>query len=131
MEYRKLDPQTDYTLVDMTLYLQDVKVLYNACMDITAQYPEMIGYKKIMDKLVLVIDEFDNTENKQYICKTMGQTKKLYEEMSLNELITEFFNQSQGDEDYLYEEYKQRKMDEYNQELMEREAYEEMLADKY
>jgi len=64
MEYRKLDPQTDYTYVDMTLYLQDVKVLYNACMDITAQYPEMIGYKKIMDKLVLVIDEFDNTENK-------------------------------------------------------------------
>jgi hypothetical protein len=62
MEYRKLDPQTDYTLVDMTLYLQDVKVLYNACMDITAQYPEMIGYKKIMDKLVLVIDEFDNKE---------------------------------------------------------------------
>jgi hypothetical protein len=61
----------------------------------------------------------------------MGQTKRLYEQMSLNELITEFFNQSQGDEDYLYEEYKQRKMDKYNQELMEREAYEEMLADKY
>ena len=60
----------------------------------------------------------------------MGQTKKLYEEMSLNELITEFFNQSQGDEDYQYEEYKQRKMDEYNQELMEREAYEEMLGDR-
>jgi len=60
----------------------------------------------------------------------MGQTKKLYEEMNLNELITEFFNQT-GDEDYQYELYKQRKMDEYNQELMEREAYEEMLADKY
>jgi hypothetical protein len=61
----------------------------------------------------------------------MGQTKKLYEEMNLNELITEFFNQSNGDEDYEYELYKQRKMDEYNQELMEREAYEQMLADKY
>ena len=57
MEYRKLDPQTDYTYVDMTLYLQDVKVLYNACVDITAQYPEMIGYKKIMEKLLLVIDD--------------------------------------------------------------------------
>jgi hypothetical protein len=43
----------------MTLYLQDVKVLYNACVDISTQYPEMIGYKKIMEKLVLVIDEFD------------------------------------------------------------------------
>ena len=62
MEYRKLDPQTDYTYVDMTLYLQDVKVLYNACVDISNQYPEMIGYQKIMEKLVLVIDEFDNKE---------------------------------------------------------------------
>ena len=57
MEYRKLDPQTDYTYVDMTLYLQDVKVLYNACVDISNQYPEMIGYKKIMEKLLLVIDD--------------------------------------------------------------------------
>ena len=62
MEYRKLDPKTDYTYVDMTLYLQDVKVLYNACVDISNQYPEMIGYQKIMEKLVLVIDEFDNKE---------------------------------------------------------------------
>jgi len=61
----------------------------------------------------------------------MGQTKKVYEEMSLDELITEFFNQSNGDEDYDYELYKQRKMDDYNQELMEREAYEQHLADKY
>ena len=51
--------------------------------------------------------------------------------MTLQELITEFFNQSNGDEDYDYELYKQRKMDEYNQELMEREAYEEMLGDRY
>jgi len=61
----------------------------------------------------------------------MGQTKKVYEEMSLDELITEFFNQSNGDEDYDYELYKQRKMDDYNQELMEREAYEQHLSDKY
>jgi hypothetical protein len=61
----------------------------------------------------------------------MGQTKKLYEEMNLDELITEFFNQSNGDEDYQYDLYKQRKMDEYNQELMERGAYEEQLSDKY
>jgi len=61
----------------------------------------------------------------------MGQTKKTYEQMSLDELITEFFNQSNGDEDYDYELYKQKKMDDYNQELMEREAYEQHLADKY
>ena len=56
----------------------------------------------------------------------MGKTKELYEEVMLNQL----FNET-GDEDYQYDLYKQRKMDEYNQELMEREAYEEMLADKY
>ena len=57
MDYRKLNPKTDYTYVDMTLYLQDVKVLYNACVDISTQYPEMIGYKKIMEKLLPVIDD--------------------------------------------------------------------------
>jgi hypothetical protein len=56
MEYRKLDPKTDYTSVDLTLTLQDVKVLYNACVDISNQYPEMIGYQKIMEKLIPVID---------------------------------------------------------------------------
>ena len=127
MEYRKLDPQTDYTYVDMTLYLQDVKVLYNACMDITAQYPEMIGYKKIMDKLVLVIDEFDNTENKQYICKTMGQTKRLYEQMEVNEFLSHFFTHNEGDEDYLYQEYREQQMEQQEQERL---AYEEMLGDR-
>ncbi len=57
MDYRKLNPKTNYTYVDMTLYLQDVKVLYNACVDISNQYPEMIGYQKIMEKLLPVIDD--------------------------------------------------------------------------
>jgi hypothetical protein len=61
----------------------------------------------------------------------MGQTKKLYEQMTLDELLTEFFNQTNGDEDYQYELYKQRTMDDYHQELMEREAYEQHLSDKY
>ena len=51
--------------------------------------------------------------------------------MTLDELLTEFFNQTNGDEDYQYELYKQRTMDDYHQELMEREAYEQHLADKY
>lgn len=50
--------------------------------------------------------------------------------MTMDELLDEFFNQT-GDEDYQYDLYKQRKMDEYNQQLMEQQAYEEMLADKY
>ena len=51
--------------------------------------------------------------------------------MNLDELITEFFNQLSGDEDYQYELYKQRVMDDYHQELMERETYEQHLAEKY
>jgi len=58
----------------------------------------------------------------------MGQTKKLYEQMSLDELITDFFNQSKGDEDYLYQEYREQQMEQQEQERL---AYEEMLADKY
>jgi len=56
----------------------------------------------------------------------MGQTKN-----TLQEMIDEHYNQLHGDEDYQYEMYKERVMNEYHQELMEREAYEEMLADKY
>jgi len=57
MDYKKLNPKTDYTYVDMTLYLQDVKVLYNACVDINKQFPEMVGYIRLAEKLQLVIDE--------------------------------------------------------------------------
>ena len=57
MEYRKLNTENNLTLVDMTLYLQDVKVLYNACVDINKQFPEMIGYIKLAEKLQIIIDE--------------------------------------------------------------------------
>ena len=50
--------------------------------------------------------------------------------MTAHELCNGFFDQT-GDEDYQYELYRERQMDEYNQHLIEREAYEEMLADKY
>ncbi len=59
MDYRKLNPETDYNYVDMTLYLQDVKVLYNACVDINKQFPEMISYTRLAEKLQLIIDEND------------------------------------------------------------------------
>ena len=54
----------------------------------------------------------------------MGQTKKTYEEMTLDELISEFFNQT-GDEDYQYELYRERQLE------AEQEAYEHHLSDKY
>jgi hypothetical protein len=57
MKHKQLNNKTDYDYVDMTLYLQDVKILYNACVDIINQYPEMIGYKRTAEKLLLVIEE--------------------------------------------------------------------------
>jgi hypothetical protein len=57
MEHIKLNPIEDYTYVDMTLYLQDVKMLYNACVDILNEYPEMIGYEKTAKKLLMVLEQ--------------------------------------------------------------------------
>ena len=64
MEYRLLNSETNYELVDMTLYLQDVTILHNACVDILNECPEMLGYRKVMEKLALVIDEFDTINKK-------------------------------------------------------------------
>jgi hypothetical protein len=64
MEYRLLNSETNYELVDMTLYLQDVKILHNACVDILNECPEMLGYRKVIEKLALVIDEFDTINKK-------------------------------------------------------------------
>lgn len=58
----------------------------------------------------------------------MGQTKRLYEEMTLQELIMFQFNNKLDDDDYQYQEYRERQME---QEEQERLAYEEMLGDKY
>lgn len=57
MEHIKLNPIEDYTYVDMTLYLQDVKILYNACVDILNEYPEMIGYENTAKKLLMVLEQ--------------------------------------------------------------------------
>jgi hypothetical protein len=59
MEYIKLNTKNNNDYVDMTLYLQDVKILYNACIDIIHEHPEMIGYEKVAKKLEMVIKEYD------------------------------------------------------------------------
>jgi hypothetical protein len=59
MEHIKLNLKNNYDYVDMTLYLQDVKILYNACIDIINENPEMIGYENVAKKLEMVIKEYD------------------------------------------------------------------------
>ena len=59
MEHILLNQKNNYDYVDMTLYLQDVKILYNACIDIINENPEMIGYENVAKKLEMVIKEYD------------------------------------------------------------------------
>ena len=58
----------------------------------------------------------------------MGQTKRLYEQMNLQEMIMHRLNNQMDDDDYLYQEYREQQMEQQEQERL---AYEEMLADKY
>ena len=51
-----LNMRSDHQYVDLTLYLSDIKILYNTCMDVLDECPEMISYKQIAKKLKLVIN---------------------------------------------------------------------------
>lgn len=57
MKHIKLTPTDHYTYVDMTLYLGDVKILYNACIDIINEHPEMIGYENTAKKLLMILEQ--------------------------------------------------------------------------
>ena len=47
----------------------------------------------------------------------MGQSKKLYEQMTVQQLIMERYYDGVGDEDYQYEEYLQRQNEKQQQEM--------------
>jgi hypothetical protein len=55
----------------------------------------------------------------------MGQTKRLYGQMELDELLTHFFNHTDGDDDYQYQEYRDKQLQ------AEQEGYELHFQDKY
>jgi hypothetical protein len=57
MKHIYLKSNDDYTNVDMTLCLTDVKILYNACIDIINEYPEMIGYERTAKKLLMILEQ--------------------------------------------------------------------------
>jgi len=64
MEHITLDPKTKYNYVDLTLYIQDVTILYNACLDILKEYPDVISYQQTASKLKMVLDEQDPNKKK-------------------------------------------------------------------
>jgi acyl-CoA-binding protein len=60
----------------------------------------------------------------------MGHTKRTYEQMTIDEIVKHYPGNTDVDEDYEYELWKQRKIEQYEQELMEKEAYEQHLGDR-
>lgn len=58
MDYIKIkDFQEENNLkVDLTLTLVEIKILHNACVDVVNEFPDMVGYKKLLDKLSNIIN---------------------------------------------------------------------------
>ena len=59
MKHKPLDfnSSIDTTYVDLTLTLGELKILYNACVDIVNRDPEITGYERIGFHLGMVIDD--------------------------------------------------------------------------
>jgi hypothetical protein len=67
MKHILLDSKTNKNYVDLTLYVEDVKILYNACVDILNENPEMIGYQRTAEKLKMVLDDQQEIQNNPYL----------------------------------------------------------------
>lgn len=59
MKYQLLNEKTNNIPVALNLELQELKMLHNACIDIISKNPEMIGYKKVKNKLYRSILEIE------------------------------------------------------------------------
>ena len=94
MKSRKLNSKTDQNSVNITLDLGEIKILHNACVDILNDYPEMIGYKRVRNKLKTIID---STESDDF----------LNDEEKWNNLvdsITDFYKTSNPNDSKVYGE---------------------------
>ena len=68
MKHILLDSKTNKNYVDLTLYVEDVKILYNACVDILNENPEMVGYQRTAEKLKMVLDNHqEELKNNPYL----------------------------------------------------------------
>jgi len=64
MEHILLDRDTDLQYVNLNIYLSDVKILHNACVDIVNEHPYMIGYETLANKLKIAINYHESEVNK-------------------------------------------------------------------
>jgi len=63
MEQVKIEKKDYYRYVDVSLYIKDIKMLYEACVVIQEDNPNM-GYDTIAKKLMLVMEDFVETNKK-------------------------------------------------------------------
>lgn len=59
----------------------------------------------------------DNTHNDKH--KIMGQTKKIAEELTLDEIIAHLFSNKDKEDDFEYELFKEREEERFNREMNE------------
>jgi hypothetical protein len=67
MKHILLDSKTNKNYVDITLYVEDIKILYNACVDILNEHPEMIGYRLTLGKLKIILDNQQEIQDNPYL----------------------------------------------------------------
>ena len=64
MEHIKINSKKDHKVIDLSLRVDDVKILYNACIDIINRHPEMISYNEVVYKLKKILDDNDRKKGK-------------------------------------------------------------------
>jgi len=50
---------SEYEYETATLYKNDFRVLHNLCCDVLEEHPQMVGIKRIQEKLKLVINSWE------------------------------------------------------------------------
>jgi len=56
MEHKLITTGDKEQNVKVTLSMMELKMMYNLCIDTVEEYPSMIGYKTLANKLKLAID---------------------------------------------------------------------------
>ena len=55
MTYHSIKQQDKTHNLNITLTMEEIKILHNACVDIIHEYPEMIGYDRVREELETII----------------------------------------------------------------------------
>lgn len=73
MKHIMIDYEFDQQKKDFNLTLMEAKVIYNTCVDILAEHPESITYKKVAKKLKKQMEKKDKQKMEFYGCNDILQ----------------------------------------------------------